>query len=321
MVWLEHLRAQIEHADPVAVAIAVLLFGGGAAVSLYLGWRQLHRARLMMDTPTARARSAPQGYVELEGRAVPFGQPPLVAKLTGLPCCWYRYRIEERVESHADRNGVRSRWKVIDQGESDDTFWLEDDTGRVAVDPSGAQIEARHQDTWKSRRLTGINYTPFVQEFLDRHPGRTIYRFREWRINRNDPLYVLGLLRNLGSHTNAPRIEERVCDILRAWKHDQAGLHQRFDLDRNGRIDAREWWLARRAAHRAAQAQQQRESAAAVEGVNLVTATGDRQRPFIISTYPQGHILRRSHWRALACGLAFFAAGSVATWLVAARWL
>jgi hypothetical protein len=319
MGWLARLGERVAHADPVAIG---LLAGGliaAAGVSLALAWRQLHRARLIADTPTARARSAPQGYVELAGRARPFGESPLVAKLTGLPCCWYRYRIEEQVESHDQNNRGRSRWRTVDQGESDDTFWLEDDTGRVAIDPSGADVETRYLDTWESRRLTGINYTSFVREFLTSHPGSTIYRFREWRINRNDPIYVLGLLKNLGSHANAPSIEERVRDILSGWKRDQAELHQRFDLDRNGRIDEREWRLARSAARRAAQAQHHSESAAIVEGVNLMTATGDRNRPFIISAYPQEHVLRRYYWRALGYGLAFFAAGSVATWVVATR--
>lgn len=49
----------------------------------YLGFRQLHRARLIEDTPTSRIRSAAQGYAELEGRAVALGDP-LYAPLSGV---------------------------------------------------------------------------------------------------------------------------------------------------------------------------------------------------------------------------------------------
>ncbi len=55
-----------------------------------------------------------------------------------------------------------------------------------------------------------------------------------------------------------------------------------------------------------------------VEGVNLVTATRDPNRPFIVSAYPQREVLRRYSWRG-AYGLAFFASGGTATWLIAAR--
>ncbi len=215
MLWLERLGAHVAQADPLAVALFVLAFGGAAALSLALGWRHLHRARLTTDTPTARARSAPQGYVELEGVARPFDDQPLIAKLTGLPCCWYRYRIEEQTEVRDDRNGVRSRWKVIDQGESDDTFWLDDGTGRVAVDPSGAEIETRYRDSWESRRMAGINHASFVRDFLATHPGNATYRFTEWRINRGDPIYAIGLLKNLGSHLNGPTLDERARVVAR----------------------------------------------------------------------------------------------------------
>jgi hypothetical protein len=319
MVWLERLSAQVAHADPVAIALVILVLGGGAAVSLAFGWRHLHRARLMTDTPTARARSAPQGYVELEGVARAFDDQPIIAKLTGLPCCWYRYRIEEQTETHDERNRVRSRWKVVDQGESDDTFWLDDGTGRVAVDPAGAEIETRYRDSWGSRRMTGINYAGFVRDFVASHPSNTTYRFTEWRINRGDPIYVIGLLKNLGSHLNGPTLDERALQVLREWKRDQPALHARFDLNADGRIDEREWWLARRAARREAERLHQESLAQVVEGVNLVSATRDPNRPFIISAYPQHEVLRRYYWRALGYGLAFFASGGAATWVLATR--
>ena len=40
-----------------------------ALLALYFAFRNLHRARLIEDTPTSRIRSAHQGYVELIGEA------------------------------------------------------------------------------------------------------------------------------------------------------------------------------------------------------------------------------------------------------------
>src|SRR5207237_1943596 len=75
----------------------------------------------------------------------PFQGTPLIAPLSGLPCCWYRYTVREQTNT-----GNQESWQIVDSGESTDTFWLEDQTGRVVVDPDGADIEPKHRDEWSS---------------------------------------------------------------------------------------------------------------------------------------------------------------------------
>jgi hypothetical protein len=316
--WLEGVAREVakSDADEIGLLIAVLALAAGACG--YFAWCHLHRARLIEDTPTSRARSAAQGYVELEGEAKQMEHTLIVARLSALPCCWYRYKIEELDESQGHG---RHRWKTIDKGESTDTFWLDDDTGRVAVDPEGAEVIPRYKDVWKSRSgLSGIaKPNEFFVGFYATHSSNTTYRFTEERINRNDPVYAIGLLKNLGSHLDTPSIDDRVTTIIRAWKRDQAALHERFDLNRDGKIDEKEWLLARRAARRTAEQAHTETLAQTTEGINLLSRTKDRDRPFIISAFPQKELVARKKRWMLLCSAGFFVAGIVALWLFNTR--
>jgi len=136
-VWLAGLEAELRAADPEAAAIFIILFAVVAAAMAYMAARVFYRTRLIEDTATSTTRGAHQGYGEFEGRARGREDAPVTAPLSGLPCCWYRFRVEELRHSRDSKGHSHSRWEVIQRGESDQTFWLEDHTGRIAVDPSG----------------------------------------------------------------------------------------------------------------------------------------------------------------------------------------
>lgn len=89
--------------------------------SFWAWYANLKRYRTVADTPTSRIASAPQGYVELVGRGQ---QPPgagLLSPISGLPCLWYRYRVERK-------NG--DRWEHVESCISQ-------------VDPNGAKFSPR----------------------------------------------------------------------------------------------------------------------------------------------------------------------------------
>ena len=134
--WLAGLAGNIHHSDPAMVGIAVAALAGGCVFCSWRTWRNVSHIRLIEDTPTAKIRSAHQGYVELEGTGKLMDGPPIIAKLSGLPCVWFRYKIEQQIKTQ--HNGhTQTRWQVIEKGESTETFWLQDDTGRVVIDPEG----------------------------------------------------------------------------------------------------------------------------------------------------------------------------------------
>lgn len=318
--WLTDLHRIVAQAQPLNVAIGIAAFSAVAGFAGWRAWRHLRRVRIIEDLPTAKARSAHQGYVELEGMGRLMDGAPIIAPLSGLPCVWYRYRIEELV-TYYDRGRRRTRWRTIERGESDAIFWLEDETGRVAVDPGGAEIIPRHKDVWRSRPgLIGVARKPaHIVKYVASRPAGHNYRFTEERINAGERIYALGLLKNVRSHAAMPTVDEDVRQLLRAWKNDQPALMRRFDLDRDGKIDQREWLLARRQARREVLKARREEAKQFMEGINVLTRSNDPTRPFVLSAYGQEELVRRDRRWALAYAAAFFLFGIGAAWLFETR--
>jgi hypothetical protein len=82
------------------VAIEGVLIGLALSVGATAGggwWclRRLTQARHLLDTPTSKIRSAAQGYAEFYGVLQPQPDSLIVAPLSGKPCVWWRFKIEE----------------------------------------------------------------------------------------------------------------------------------------------------------------------------------------------------------------------------------
>jgi hypothetical protein len=315
-LWLIDLSRAISQADPAIVGVSIAALGLGSAFAGWRAWHNLHCARTVADLPTAKARSAHQGYVELEGVGRLMDGPPIVAPLSGLPCVCYRYRIEELSTTYY-RGHTRRRWVTVEKGESTEVFWLEDETGRVAIDPEGADVTPRYKDVWRSHAgLIGFASKPaHIVNFLTNHASGNRYRFTEERINPGDELYAIGLLKNLGSHLDTTTIDAEVRQLLHEWKKDQATLKQRFDLNNDGKIDQMEWKLARSQARREVAKARREQSEVFTEGINLLTRTNDRNRPFLLSAFPQRDLIKRYRLWALLYGAGFFALSSAGIWL------
>ncbi len=303
---MQELIAQL-HQAPIGARVAVGLF---SLIGLVLGFIGLRRYRLIEDVPTARIRSAPQGYVELVGRAELLPGEPVVAPLSGTPCCWYRFRIERRID---DRQG----WRTVRSGSSDDLFLLRDDTGECVVDVEGATIDTLHTQTWYGQG--GVRGHPVAwraEQALGR-PGRMIggllgglggmgsdHRYREEVILPGDPLYVIGWFHSLDDSDWAESERERTRELLREWKARPDTLRERFDHDRNGIIDQDEWEDARRAARRRAQ----EELAEARTHTHVHMISHHKGRQFLVSNRPESALIRGYRWQA-GLGLGGFLLG------------
>jgi hypothetical protein len=312
---LFELKARILAVDSTEFGIWVALAVAAALAGLYFFMRGLSRARLIEDTPTARIRSAPQGYVELTGSGRLMDGPPIVAALTGRHCLWYEYRIERR--EHTGSRNRSTRWRTVESGRSDGLFLIEDDTGQCVIDPDGAEVITTGRDTWFGDTAwpsTGPAVSrSFGSGFLSLSFGS--YRYTERRLNTLDDLYAIGEFRTLGTdHTGDHR--QDVVAILRAWKKSPEHYLRKFDKNEDGKIDLQEWEDVRKAAEQEALTQRAKRS---VSGVINLLSKGRSGRPFILSATPQDGLAVR--YRVIAwTGLgAFFLAGGGAVWAVLVR--
>jgi len=253
----------------------------GLAMLALLGWMgALRRRHAITGMPTSRIASAAQGYVELHGQGRPLDVNPLHSPLSGMACLWYRYQVE--------RKSSDDKWEMLEQAQSHTSFVLDDGSGQCLVDPEGAEIVTRHCRRWNDGD----------------------YRYVEWTLLQRDRIYVLGnfLTRHPGQGLDAGA---DVRDLLAQWKADQPGLLRRFDLDRDGQLDEREWALARRLA-RGEVEKRHRELRRQPE---LHLVEGAPSSLYLISNHEPEQLSRRFLWLAGAQLVVFLVAlGWLASW-------
>jgi E3 Ubiquitin ligase len=290
-----------------------LIVAGLAAAAAYSFWyafKAWSKNRVIEDTPTSRVRSAAQGYVEISGLGVPPPKSTIKAPLTGTPCAWWRYKIEER------RSSGRSRaWSTVDSGTSTEPFLLDDGTGQCLIDPRGAEVFPGASDVWYGPSEwpevhipdgTGVFGKLFDTFVKDK------YRYTEYRLQAREHVYAIGAFRSLGG-VSIEDPEIAAGNLLHEWKKDQAALLARFDRNHDGALSAAEWEQARAAARK--QVLDGRAAEARPPSVNVLGDPMDG-RAFLLAASDGETLARRFRRRALA-GLGGFVGSSAAlTWML-----
>ena len=182
----------------------VFLIGLGLFIH---GFRMLSRKRLIENIPTSKIRSLALGLVEITGKAIAEEGTVRNSPFSGKDCIYYFFRVEEH-----RRQGKNSRWVTVKKGEYRPEFYVQDDTGKVLVDPAGAEINVPKDFEYNSGLL---NDPPaHVKEFLkandishDSFLGlNKRMRYREYLIEPGDTVYIMG------SSANNPVIEHSTDD-------------------------------------------------------------------------------------------------------------
>lgn len=167
--------------------------GGAAGIYLfYRGFRTLQQRRLILDTPASKIRSASMGLVEVSGLAV--GPYTIFAPVTGAPCYFHR-----TIAWQLKQEGKNREWKKVAEESMHVPFFLDDNTGRVLVDPQGAEMDI-HRDFHEeySGSLFGDHddVPANVASFLARHGVANDHKLKvdEYCIKPKNALFVLGTL-------------------------------------------------------------------------------------------------------------------------------
>jgi hypothetical protein len=267
-------------ADSVEVWPYALL--ANSAVSFFCWVASYRRYRQIHDLPTSKVASAAQGYVELLGRAERLPGEPLASKLSQSPCCWYSYEIEEK---DAD-----NKWKTVDSGSSVEHFLLVDDTGQCVVSPEGAEVLTNDHKSWEEGSR----------------------RYNEWLLLPASVLYAIGDFSTTSAAADAASDERTDTGaLLGEWKQDPKRLHERFDLDRDGKIDMKEWELARLQAQREIRKRRSEMQPRPVEGVHVLRKPRDGRLFLLANEMPDtlGSRYRFWGWAHLAIFLGAGSAG------------
>jgi hypothetical protein len=211
--------------EPLFYSIA----GMATGITMFIrGVRGLLLKRMIRNIPTSKVRSIAMGLVEVYGEAVPAEH--LKTPLSGKDCVYYKLEIEAETDA-LDSSGVmvkalrggKNTKGSVERGR----FYLRDATGKVLVDPRGAELEEschkmRHRGAkFPRRKIT------FPDGRKDERRGvslageeevnsRSVYT--EYYIAPGDKLYVLGTAARKPGTGCSPRHTENI--LIRRGKND-----------------------------------------------------------------------------------------------------
>jgi hypothetical protein len=101
----------------------------------FKGFGIFREYKVLADTPLEPIRSVAMGRVQVHGRAM--GEKTLLSPVSNQPCFLYKVDIDR---FYAGRQG-QGRWDPYLTDAGSVGFYLEDDTGKVLIDPQGAELD------------------------------------------------------------------------------------------------------------------------------------------------------------------------------------
>ena len=269
------LAIQAESAEVWPFALLAM-----SVVSFFAWAANYRRYRQISDLPTSKVASAAQGYVELFGRAEMLPGTPVTSRLSSTNCCWYCFEIEEKTSDN--------KWRTVDSGKSVEHFALIDDTGQCVISPDGAEVLTNDHKSWS-------------------HGDQ---RYNEWLLLPKSILYAIGEFGTSTAAAVSARDERSdVSALLADWKEDPKKLNERFDLNHDGKIDMKEWELARLQAQREVRKGQSEMQSRSIEGTHLLRKPGDGRLFLLANEAPDKLGGRYRFWSALHL-VIFIGAGS-----------
>ena len=209
------LAAMIERIEPVSISI--VSFG---LILFIHSFMLIKRKHAIENCPTSNIGTMPMGEVEVYGAARRKYQ--LKTPYSLLDCVYYSYNHYVMVRTD---KGVKRRLKAWGSSGSI-PFYVEDDTGRVQVIPSGAIIKGGENHTTRHGDLSTAGSQIMEETFI------SVGRY----------LYVMGFAHRV--LTEAGATKKKLMSKLRELKADKEKMME-FDFDGDGNIDAAEWDEAR----------------------------------------------------------------------------
>lgn len=182
----------VRSSDPTGLLVwCGVGFCAGIGLFVY-GFKLLQRRRLILDTPFSKIRSAAMGMVEVSGQAV--GPYTMIAPITARPCYYYRTLVWEYKQRGKNKEWVKAAGECMHV-----PFFVDDNTGRMLVDPRGADLDLHcdFEEQFCDSFFTVKESAPDnVRQFLGRHGIVTNNKIKvqEYCIKPKNSLFILGTL-------------------------------------------------------------------------------------------------------------------------------
>ena len=192
MIFCAWPAVLIRSQNPAGLIVWCVIGLGAGIYLFYKGFLLLQRRHLILDTPVSKIRGASMGMVELNGQAV--GPYTVVAPITQRPCYYYRTLVWEWRQAGKNKQWVKVAAECLHL-----PFFLDDNTGKVMVDPRGADLDLHrdfHEEFCDSFFTTKQAAPDPVRNFLSRHGVNTNNKIKveEFCIKPKNALFMLGTL-------------------------------------------------------------------------------------------------------------------------------
>jgi len=259
-------------ADPIIWS----MIGFGAGIYFFFrGFAPLQRKRFIENIPRSTIRGAALGLVEVSGRVD--GPYTIIAPLCELDCFYYRTVVWQGAE--------RSSWRKAAEESLAAPFFLDDGTGKVLVDPLGAQTDLPPVFSEEYAGAVPDRLWPF----LSRHGISSGFpiKLEEHCIRQGDLLFAMGMLRE-----NAGPTGTAAADVT----HEEFLSAEAADLQRRGELES----IMPTALVRAAANPQRTAPPSAQFDLHppVVLAGHGTKHPLFFSIHSQREIVRALGWQS-----------------------
>jgi hypothetical protein len=175
--------------DGIVIAVIGAFFG---VYLFYRGFCLLQRKRLILNTPASKVRSAAMGLVEINGLAA--GPYTITAPITDVPCFYFHTTAWQW-----QQRGRNSEWVKVADESMHVPFFLDDNTGRVLVDPQGAEMDIHrdfHDEFSTALFSSSLEMPANISSFLLRNGVSADKKIKidEYCIKPKNALFILGTL-------------------------------------------------------------------------------------------------------------------------------
>jgi hypothetical protein len=173
--------------DPLSFLLNPVIWAlVGFPVGIYAfirGFFLLRRKRFIQNVPRSTIRGAPLGLIQVAGKVE--GPYTIIGPLSEEDCLYYRAVVWSK--------GERSPWRKAAEESLAAPFFLNDGTGKMMVDPRGAETEL--PPVFSEEYQTDI--PDHLRHFLSRHavPSGLALKLEEYCVRPGDTLFAMGTLR------------------------------------------------------------------------------------------------------------------------------